>query len=180
MLRLLLPALALSGLLLLACGDDDDGAPLPAGETSPAAASPRPAGGEQPTPTSTPEKPVATPTPASDKAIALTVVAGEKNFNPSVAEFRALPVSEINAGGTRKGVLMADLAAKVAGKADAYVVIQGYRNDLKTLAIVRKRLSEIASNTVFTIDEQGHVNIASSVLPEIEWLKAVSSIAFQQ
>ncbi len=179
MLRLTLFLLALSGLLLVACGgDDSESAPTATGTGEPLSEVPTTSTGANQQPT--PDRPLSTPTPASDKAIALSVVAGEKHYNPSVAEFRALPVTEIRADGTKKGVLMADLAAKVAGKEDAYVVIQGYRNDMKTLAIIRKRLSEIASNTVFIIDEQGHVNVASSALPQIEWLRAVSSIAFQQ
>lgn len=180
MFRVLLPLLALSGLLLVACGDDDGPSPSPSETATGVASAETSATGSAPNQQPTPDRPVPTPTPASDRAIALTVVAGEKNYNPSVAEFRALPESEINAGGPKKGVLLSELAAKVGGKADALVVIQGYRNDMKTLAIIRKRLSEVASNTVFTIDEQGHVNVSSSTLPEIEWLKAVSSIAFQQ
>lgn len=179
MLRLLLPFLALSGLLLVACGgDDSEPEPTATGTGEPLSEVPTTGTGANQQPT--PDRPLATPTPASDKAIALAVVAGEKHYNPTVAEFRELPVKEISAGGAKKGVLMSDLAAKVSGKEDAYVVIQGYRNDLKTLAIIRKKLSEIGSNTVFIIDEQGHVNMASSALPQIEWLRAVSSIAFQQ
>lgn len=179
MLRLLLPAVAALALVLAACGDDDDG---PAGGFS-AAGSPSASAADNtavPNQQPTPDRPLPTATPASDKAVALSIAAGEKHYNPTVAEFRALPTTEIDAGGPQKGVLLNDLAAKVGGQPDAFVSIQGYRNDLKTLAFVRKRLSEIGSNTVLSIDDQGHVNLASSALPQIEWLKAVSVIGFQQ
>jgi len=176
MLRSLLPVLAALGIVLSACGGGD-AKPADSGTAGASATAATGSGANQ---QPTPDRPLATPTPASNDAIAISIAAGEKRFTPTVAEFRALSTTEITAGGAQRGVLLADLAAKVGAAPGSVVTIQGYRNDMATLAFVRKPLAEIASTTVFIVDESGHLNIASTNLPKIEWLRAVSVIGFQQ
>jgi len=177
MLRSLVPVLVVLGIAASSCGGGKAGDSATAGAATPGpAGSPTGVANQQPTP----DRPLSTPTPASDSAIALSIAAGEKRYTPTVAEFRTLPTTEIAAEGAQRGVLLADLAAKVSAAPGSVVTIQGYRNDMATLAFVRKPLAEIASTTVFLVDSAGHLNIASTNLPKIEWLRAVSVIGFQQ
>ncbi len=126
-------------------------------------------------PQPTPNQPLATPTPARETSIAVTVVNGTTTFKPIVADFRKMATTEIQ--GTR-GVPLSELARQVGASPESIVTVQGYRNDMKTIAFVRQQLSAVASNTVFAIDDAGHVNLISSALPQIEWLRAIDSIAF--
>ncbi len=179
MLRSLVPALAFIGLVVASCGGGAKPAD-PAAGASPPAPSASPGADSRANQQPTPDRPLATPTPASNDAVAVAIAAGDRHFNPTVAEFRSLPTTEIAAEGAQRGVLLADLASRIGASAASVVTIQGYRNDMATLAFVRKPLAEIASTTVFVIDASGHVNIASTNLPRIEWLRAVSMIGFQQ
>ena len=118
------------------------------------------------------------PTPVGDEELALTVVGGESSYTPTLAEFRALPTKEINAGGKKTGVALSTLAEQV-GASGGTVTVQGLSNDLKRLAYTRHPFADIASETVLVVDEAGHLNLFSSKLPESEWVKVVVAISFQ-
>ena len=151
-------------LLTAACGDDDG---------AKATATPDPGA-------ATALPPLETPTPVPDNGPALSVAVNTgASYRPTAAELKALPMSEINADGNKKGVTIATLAQKVDAKAGYIVTIQGINADGKTVAFVRKPLSDLATSTVVIIDAQNHVSLASTLLPKTEWLQAVQSIAFQ-
>ncbi len=170
-------------LLLGACGGEGDDSPN---------------GGDEPTATPTlspldaqrtavaaqdqpqvPDTPLPKPTPVPDDTPIVQVVAGQTRYAPTRTEFAALPTAEIQADGkTVKGVTIATLASQVAAGADAVVTIQGTRVDNLRLGAVRFALAEIAENTVVTIDEEGHVALASSFIPADQWLNTLTGIAF--
>jgi hypothetical protein len=157
---LLLPALAV---FIVGCGGDD--APKAATPAGPA--------------TATPLAPLPTATPVPDSGPALTVaVNAGKSIVPTVSELKAMPTSEINAGGTKKGISIATLAKLVDAKDTALVTIQGVRADGKTGAFVRKSLPELATTTVLVLDAQNHLSIASTFLGKEEWLQSVESVSF--
>jgi hypothetical protein len=170
-------------LLLGACGGDDGGSP---------------GGGEDPTATPTlspidaqrtavaaqdqpqvPDTPLAKPTPVPDDTPVVQVVAGETRYTPTRAEFAALPTTEIQADGkTVKGVTIAMLASQVGAGAGTVVTIQGTRVDNLRLGAIRFALSEVAENTVVTLDEEGHLALASSFIPADQWLNTLTGVAF--
>jgi hypothetical protein len=170
-------------LLLGACGGEGDDSPN---------------GGDEPTATPTlspldaqrtavaaqdqpqvPDTPIPKPTPVPDDTPIVQVVAGQTRYAPTRTEFAALPTAEIQADGkTVKGVTIATLASQVAAGADGVVTIQGTRVDNLRLGAVRFALAEIAENTVVTIDEEGHVALASSFIPADQWLNTLTGIAF--
>lgn len=170
-------------LLLGACGGDGDDSPN---------------GGDEPTATPTlspldaqrtavaaqdqpqvPDTPLPKPTPVADDTPIVQVVAGQTRYTPTRAEFAALPTAEIQAEGkTVKGVTIATLASQVAAGADTVVTIQGTRVDNLRLGAVRFALAEIAENTVVTIDEEGHLALASSFIPADQWLNTLTGMAF--
>jgi hypothetical protein len=170
MFRLFAPPLLVAALALAACGGGSSAAP-PTATAEPPTATPDTL--QQPTPSD----PLPTPAPARDEALALAVTFGDRQFLPTVADFRGLPVTSVGNSG-EKGVTIAALAEKVGAPSGALVTIQGYRSDLKTIAFVRKPLGEIASTTIAVLDDEGHVNLVSTSLPAQEWLRAVIFIAF--
>lgn len=181
MIRRLMPlaaAFAAASLLFAACGGgsstkDDAGASVAPGSATAADTS----GLAQP---SAPDKPLPTPTPVPEDGIALTVVSKEHNYAPQAGELRDLKQDKVDAGGkSYSGVSIQTLADQVAAAAESNVTIQGIRGDGKRVGIVRFPLSEIGSNTVLVLDEQGHLALASSKIPAEQWIVAVASVAFQ-
>lgn len=118
-----------------------------------------------------------TPTPVAEEGVAVTVVGGQVTYSPTVAEFRTLPQTEIDAGGTKRGVALEVLASQVERSESSIVTIQGLTADLNRIAYIRYPLSEIALNSVLVLDEQGHLNLYGSSLPEAEWLRVVIAIS---
>lgn len=153
---------------LIACGD---GASGPAPTIAPSVtASP------SPRPTLAPGQP--TPKPNADKDRAFTLASRGKVYQPTVAEFRALPqVSIETREGTRKGVLLSALIGNVTTEATDIVTIEGRPADLSQSGFVRRPLAELLSTTVFFLNDKGHVTIASTVLPTVEWLAYVGTVS---
>src|SRR5690606_36996520 len=150
-----------AALVLGACGDggdDDDDAG--SDETAvPAAETETPSGPGLPT-----------PTPVADTGIAVTVIGNDHTYQPTLAEFRELPTVEIDAGGPKTGVPLEVVASQVGWSESTVVTIQGLTADLNRVAHIRYPLADIAQNTILAVDEQGHLNLYSSVLPEEDWL----------
>ena len=160
-------------LLFAACGDGG-GAATPASSTTPIG----------PTPTVTPtatSSGLPTPKPAGNTDRALTVAARGKAFEPTVADFRALPQTEITTTeGKKSGVLLSVLAAKVETLGTDVVTIEGRPADQRQGGFVRGLLSELASTTVFYINDKGHVGLASSSLPVEQWLSYVVTLTISK
>jgi hypothetical protein len=175
--------LALAALLSAACGGDDEagqatGDDAAATPTLSAADAQRTAVAAQDQP-QVPDTPLAKPTPVPSDAPVVQVVAGQARFAPTKAEFEALPTAEIQANGkTVKGVTIATLASRAGAGAGAVVTIQGTRADNLRLGAVRFALSEIGENTVVTMDDEGHLALASSFIPPEQWLNTLTGIAF--
>jgi hypothetical protein len=163
-------------LVLAACGGDDDKTDdaTPNGEASPTtqlseSGQPRADAG------------IPAPTKVADDGIALSVVFGDQAYSPTVAEFRELPKVEITAAGTKQsGVTITALADKVGASSAGTVTIDGLRTDLKRGALTRYRLADIGSNTIVTLDDEGHVNLYSSTIAAAEWLRVLNGISFTQ
>lgn len=158
----------------MACGDGDDK------ETDATAAT----GSPSPAITSEPTLPVAPtrvpPTAVPNTGRALTVVAGQKSYTPTVDEFRALPTVEIDAGGAKKkGVTLQALLEKVGAGSVQFVTIEGLRANLGAEATTRYAVSGVAANTILVLDEAGHLEMFSGSIPQAEWLKGVSALSFQ-
>lgn len=159
-----MPAIALCAALTIACGDGsstDDPTPTP---TATATSTPRP------DPTLPP------PADRSDDAVAVVVVAGDRNYQPTVAEFRALPTAE--SGGIR-GVTLAELAARLGLEGDPVVTVEGRSADLSQIRYWRGRLTEAEGGLVLEIDDAGLLRLGGSLIPEAGWLSAVETIAFE-
>lgn len=167
------------GILLFAasCGDGTDKAdPTPTAAAS-QEASPSD-GSEQP---QVPDKPLPSPTPIPDDLPIVQVVAGTNGFRPTRQEFAALATSKVQAGGkTYEGVSLALLAEKAGATPDTIATIQGTRSDNLRLGAVRFPLSELATTTVLYLDEGGHMMLASSSIPQEQWLKDVTGVALQK
>jgi hypothetical protein len=121
MLRTLLLIAPLFALLVAGCGGGSDNKAEANGTDGGAAAS-------GPTATPTP-KLLPTPPKAQDTEIIVSVSAGEMAFTPTLAEFRDLPRTTIDANGKKEGVSLAELATRVSAPSGTYVTLQGYRPD---------------------------------------------------
>lgn len=171
-------------LLLGACGGDDDSSPNGGGDDATATPTLSPmdaqrtavAAQDQP---QVPDTPLPKPTPVPDDTPVVQVVAGQTRYTPTKAEFGTLPTTEIQANGKAvKGVTIATLASQVGAGADTVVTIQGTRLDNLRLGAIRFGLSEIAENTVVSLDDDGHLALASSFIPADQWLNTLTGIAF--
>jgi hypothetical protein len=165
-------ALLPAALLVASCGGDSSSAKTatPAKSTSPAG--PATVAGQ---PTKDQGQP--TPTKVPDDGIVLTLASSGKQYRPKLSEFKALPQSDIDVNGKKQsGVLLADLVKQVPAGSSGFVQIQGLESDLKKVANVRFKLDDVASTTVLMLDPDGHVNVASSSIPEAQWVKAVNAI----
>ena len=178
MRRLLLAALPFALLIpAVACGGDDaEDQPGDNGGESAAETPPQAGEGE---PTAVPDKPLPSPTPIPDDVPVVQVVAGGKQYAPMRSEFSALPKAKVSAGGKDyEGVTLATLAEKAGAAAGTTVTMQGTRVDNLRFGAVRFGLSEIGASTVFMLDSEGHVTLASSSVPPEQWLKDITGIAF--
>ncbi len=188
--RTLLPAVAIATFALfsaIAAGCGGSGAKIPA---SAAAASSTPKSGTSPTPTiasqaglgqpTTVDKVLPTPTAVLFSDAIVAVAAGKNSYKPTMSDFKALSASQVSVGGqTYKGVSLATIAAHVSAKTDSgYVTVQGTRSDGKRLNEIRFPTKDVASTTVFVMDSGGHLALYSSSIPKIQWLTAVTAIAF--
>jgi hypothetical protein len=173
MRRLLFAAPLAILLAAAACGDGEDkdeAEPTQAAEESPAGNV-----NEQP---QVPDKVIPTPTPVPDGVPIVQVVVAGKPFAPTRSEFGELPKVKIDAGGkTYEGVSLSALAEKAGASSSAVATIQGTRADNLRLGAIRFPLGEIGGSTVFMLDEGGHLVLASSSVPEEQWLKDVTGIA---
>jgi hypothetical protein len=178
MIRYCIAALAAATLMFAACGGGGDDAKPTA--SAAADASPTVSNGlQQPIGE---DKVLPTPTPAAADAVALTVVAGPKTFNPLVSEFRELPATDVKVGDkTYTGVSVAALGDKVSAGEGTQVTVQGIRADGKRESVLRYPLSEVGTNSVLVIDDSGHVSFVSSdeEITNDLWLTNVTAVAFQ-
>jgi hypothetical protein len=163
LLRIAVAPAAAFALIVAACGGDDGAKPTEASANS--------------ADTPLPLLATATPVPSDGPALSVAVTRG-KSLVPTVNELKAMQMTEINADGNKKGITIAALAKLVEANDNAVVTIQGVRADGRTMAFVRKPLSEVATSTVLVIDGQNHLSIASSKLDKAEWLQAVVAVAF--
>jgi len=189
MRRLLFAAAPLMLLLGAACGDGDTPTDPDTGDTTAEDATAGPTvseadaartevakGLEQPT---VADKPLPTATPVPDDRPLFQAVAGSTQFTPTRAEFAALATVQLSAGGQNyTGVPISAIAEKVAGRADGTVTIEGTRVDNLRFGVIRFPLTDIAESTVLVLDEQGHILLASSSIPQDQWLKVITGIAF--
>lgn len=172
-MRWCLPVLTLfaaSVLLFAACGDDDGGKTPGATGTGAAAA----AASASPA-----ERALPTPTPVPDTAVAITVVNADKTYTPTLAELKKLPTVDIDVKGKHTGVSLAELARQVGAAPASVVTIQGLTGDRAHAGAVRFALSEVATNTVLALDDQGHLDVYSTKIPEEQWLDVVTGVSFE-
>lgn len=159
--------------LSAACGDGPDKDEQE--QTQAAEQSPVSNPNEQP---QVPDKDLATPTPVPDGVPILQVVGGGNAFTPTRPEFAELPKTKLDANGkTYEGVTLAALAEKTGADGASVVTIHGTRLDNLRLGAIRFSLGEIASSTVLFLDENGRMVLASTSVPQEQWLKDVTSIA---
>lgn len=166
--------IAASALLLggvVACGGDSK-------DDEPTAVPGTPTLGLEPSPTKAAPRVRETPTATPNESIALAVGgrrAGSE-YAPTVAEFRALPTATVKG---QTGVTLGTLVAK-AGKGTATIAtIDGTASGGAMGGAVRKPIDEIASTTIFVMDEQGHIKMVSDTFPETEWLTVVTNITLE-
>lgn len=165
---LLLPALLT---VTAACGDGADKKDDDATATAAAAVNANTPG--QPTTS----QPLAKPTPVPDTGLAFQVISGTQKFTPTVAEFKALPQTDLDVKGAKQtGILLSDIAAKVPAGRNGVVTIEGLSGDGQRVGAVRFPVADIAATTLFVLDSEGHVNVVSTTIPEEQWLKAVTGI----
>ena len=177
MRRFLLAAPLAILLVSAACGDGSDEDAADATET--ASESPTvdgSAGHQQP---QVADKVIPTPTSIPDTLPVVQVVVAGKPFAPTRSEFGALPKITIDAGGkSYEGVSLSALAEKAGGASEgAVATIQGTRTDSLRLGAIRFPLGDIGASTVFMLDEGGRLVLASSSVPQEQWLKDVTGIA---
>ena len=149
------------------CGDGAEEEPTP---TPTATASPTPTQGPAPTLTAPPAK--------ADSDIALTVVSGSSQYQPTVAEFRELPVAAAQGGGP-SGVTLDTLATSVQARDGALITVEGRSPDFSTIRYWRGTLAEAGSTMVVTLEEGGLALLAGSLIPESAWVHAVETISFE-
>lgn len=172
MLRTWIFGFAAVALFAAACGDGEDkNAEATAG---PSAAAVTESPTLPPAPTRVP------PTAVPNTGRALTVVFGQKNYTPTVDEFRQLPTVEIDVAGVRKkGVTLVSLVEKAGGGSPGFVTIEGLRASLGAEATTRYAIPAVGATTVLVLDDTGHLEMFSSSIPQAEWLKAVTALSFQ-
>ena len=172
MRRTLLFAPLLLAAFAAACGGDSD---------KKAGASPTVAGGASGVGVGTPTPEagaVARPSPiVVGKAFDVSAVGQE--YAPTLEDLKGLPQTEITVNGKKySGVSLATLGTKVKSVPGAQVTVQGYRPDWKRVAFFRLPSAEVAAETVLFLDAEGYISVASTKVPEGEWLKSVISVGF--
>ena len=137
----------------------------------------------QPTPVATAASPSAVPTllPPSPKAetdVAVQVVAGDKSYQPTVADLRALPQVNLSGAGVT-GVALASIGEKLDVRAGAIVTVEGRSDDLARPRYWRGVLDEHARTAVLVVDDSGRVTLAGSSIPKEGWVYDVEGISFE-
>lgn len=158
-------------LLFAACGDDDDDQDENSGDGSGDTA--QDGGTVTPTPNV-----IATVPPAEDGDVILTAGTADSPYTPTLAEFRQLPKTKIDADGEKEGVSLLELARQSGAPQDSTVTIQGTRPDGRVIQYVRESLGEIGEKSVLVVDEQGHLSLYSSALGKDKWLTNVLVVSF--
>ncbi len=170
MLKNTIPSAVIAGFVLLgaaACGGDDAGdAATDAGTTAIETATP------------TPDSVLPAPKARAEGDVVLVVGTRKKSFQPTLAEFRALPTGEVDAGGKRTGVTIATLAGKVDGTAAGFVTVEGRTTDLKRQTLYRGPLKDAGSG-VLVLDDKGVLTFYSPALPKDQFITVVESISFE-
>lgn len=166
-------ALTMVGLLTVACGGEDgDGK-----ATSTAVPGDPGAVGANLTPTPTPP-PMKKPAPPPAQGVALEI-SGPQFFGPSISELKGLMTTPITVNGkTYTGVTLAALAERVKAPAGVVMTVQGYRSDYSRIVFHRSEVAANGATTVLYIDSEGYINMASTTIPEADWLKAVMTVGF--
>jgi hypothetical protein len=159
-------------LLFAACGGDGDDEDEGSSEDGGAQAVP-----DDATPTPTP-KLLPTPPAATDDEVILTAGTEASPFTPTLAEFRQLPTTKIEADGEKEGVSLAEIARHTEAPDDTTVTIQGYRRDGRRIQFIREPLSEIGEQSVLVVGEDGRLSFYSSALGEDQWLTNVLVVSF--
>lgn len=160
--------LAATGLLLLAgaCGDGADEEPTALPTTVPPSASPS----AEPT--------LLPPSPKGENDVAVQVVAGDKSYQPTVADLRALPQVNISDAGVT-GVALESIAEKLDVREGAIITVEGRSDDLARPRYFRGILSEHARTVVLVVDESGRVTLAGSSITKDGWVYDVEGIGFE-
>lgn len=110
---------------------------------------------------------------------AFDVKAVGQEYAPTIDELKTLPQTEITVNGKKySGVSLAYLGSKVKSVPTSQVTVEGYRADWKRVAFFRLPVAEIGAETVVFVDAEGYLSIASTKVPENEWLKSVISVGF--
>ena len=117
----------------------------------------------------------ATAVPATGPALVVTSK-GKTPYVPTVEEFRALPQTTVKG---QSGVTLAALASKAGLGATTVATINGVAKGSNDDGATRYPLKDIASNTIFVVDDSGHIHLVSDVIPEGEWLTLVTSITLE-
>lgn len=154
-----------------ACGGDSNDEPTP---TTAAPAN----GGAEATATPRTPQPRATPTPKAEDSIALNVGGrgAQTPFAPTVAEFKALPTTTIKG---KTGVTLATLLEKAGRGSSTIATIAGTSPTGLQGGAIRYPIDTIAANTIFVMDANGHITMASDHVPENEWLIAIENVTIE-
>ncbi len=161
------------GVLAVSCGGDDAEKATPTAPSGPGAVG---------VGTPTPEPPaIVKPTPPADAGplSVLELNSAQEKLTLTFSEFKALPQTEITVNGKKySGVSLAALGAKVKSVPSANVTVQGYQPDFRRVSFFRYPVADVGSDTVLIIDGDGFISVASTKIPEGEWLRGVSLVAF--
>lgn len=162
--------ISLSAITLLflagACGDGTDEEPTALPTTVAPAVSPS----AEPT--------LLPPSPKAETDVAVQVVAGDKSYQPTVADLRALPQVNISGAGVT-GVALESIAEKLDVREGATITVEGRSDDLARPRFFRGILNEHARTAVLVVDESGRVTLAGSSIPKEGWVYDVEGIGFE-
>ena len=126
------------------------------------------------------DQPLPTPAKLAENGIAIQVAGAGPLYAPTLAEFKALPTSEIKVDGkSYSGVTIATLAEKSKAATGVPVTIDGVRADGKRQGAVRFPLADIATTTVLVLAEDGQLSVASTSIPKEQWLIRVTAVSFR-
>lgn len=163
-------------LLSAACGGDDDNDADATAEPADATAS-ADAGTATPVPTrASPSRPAPTAVPGDGAAITVANPQAQIQFVPTADEFRAFETTTVNG---QTGVSLATLAAAAEVADYTLVTIDGANPATGALGAIRYPVADIASTTIFVIDDRGHISLVSETIPEAEWLTNVTAVVLE-
>jgi hypothetical protein len=123
-----------------------------------------------------PTRPAATAVPATGNALVVANPKQQVQFVPTVEQFRAMPKTTIKG---KEGVTLETLAAQAGITGPTLVTLDGVNPANNAFASTRYPFADVASNTIFVIDDTGHISMASDKLPDAELLVNVSSIVLE-